>query len=99
MTQHRPALRAQGVGSSRSPVGSSFFSASLGSSGTSSDPGTATEVFFDFLEVFALGCLLVGQLRPVASELNHASRLRLGAWSPSPHPATGISCMSDLPRP
>jgi hypothetical protein len=39
--------------------------------------------------VFALGGLLVGQLRPGASELTHASRLRLDAWSQSPPPALG----------
>jgi hypothetical protein len=50
-------------------------------------------------EVFALGGLIVGQLRPETPQLTHASRLRLGAWSPSPYPATGISGMSDLPRP
>jgi hypothetical protein len=44
------------------------------------------EVFLDFLEVFALGGFLIWQLRPGASELTHASRLRLGAWSRS-HPA------------
>jgi hypothetical protein len=53
------------------------------------------EVIFDLLDVFTLGGLLVGQLRPVASKLAHASRLRLGAWSPSPHrPLAFLACQT-----
>jgi hypothetical protein len=33
------------------------------------------EVFFDLLQVFMLGGLIVGQLRPVTSQLTHGSRL------------------------
>jgi len=38
----------------------------------------AAEVFINLLQVFALGGLVVGQLRPPASELTHEAKLPLG---------------------
>ena len=49
----------------------------------------AAEVVFDLLQVFALGGLIVGELRSASSELTHRSRLArrdcLAQQEPAPH--------------